>query len=204
MNKLFEINDKTIYDIDTTVLTTSSFNYTNDAIYYINNNCVVITKNRTTTNYDIPEDLYALFHEEELKNKKDLTEFDELKLKILSCLNSNNKVFVFMNVLTYLDNDFKERLIRYLKLGNRRIINYTNEIEETLLLDYLVVIHEEEIIMEGKKEQVLQEEKILKKLGLNLPFVVELSNGLKYYGLVNKTYFNNKELVDDLWKKQIF
>ena len=61
MNKLFEINNTTIYDIDTTILTTSSFNYTNDAIYYINNNCVVITKNRTTTNFDIPEDLYALF-----------------------------------------------------------------------------------------------------------------------------------------------
>lgn len=200
MNKLFEINDTTIYDIDTTILTTSSFNYTNDAIYYINNNCVVITKNRTATNYDIPEDLYALFHEEELKNKKDLTDFDELKLKILSCLNSNNEVFVFMNVLTYLDNDFKERLIRYLKLGNRRIINYTTDIEETLLLDYIVVIHENKVIMEGKKELILQEEKILKKLGFNLPFVVELSNGLKYYGLVNKTYFNNKELVNDLWK----
>ena len=200
MNKLFEINDKIIYDIDTTVLTTSSFNYMNDAIYYINNNCVVITKNRTTINYDIPEDLYALFHEEELKTKKDLTEFDELKLKILSCLNSNNKVFVFMNVLTYLDNDFKERLIRYLKLGNKRIVNYTTDIEETLLLDYIVVIHENKVIMEGKKELVLKEEKILKKLGFNLPFIVELSNGLKYYGLVNKTYFNNKELVDDLWK----
>lgn len=200
MNKLFEIIDTTIYDIGTTILTTSSFNYTNDAIYYINNNCVVITKNRTATNYDIPEDLYALFHEEELKNKKDLTDFDELKLKILSCLNSNNEVFVFMNVLTYLDNDFKERLIRYLKLGNRRIINYTTDIEETLLLDYIVVIHENKVIMEGKKELILQEEKILKKLGFNLPFVVELSNGLKYYGLVNKTYFNNKELVNDLWK----
>ena len=169
-------------------------------LFEINNNCVVITKNRTATNYDIPEDLYALFHEEELKNKKDLTEFDELKLKILSCLNSNNKVFVFMNVLTYLDNDFKERLIRYLKLGNRRIINYTTNIEETLLLDYIVVIHEDKVIMEGKKELVLQEEKILKKLGFNLPFIIELSNGLKYYGLVNKTYFNDKELVDDLWK----
>ena len=200
MKQLYELNNKIIYDIDTTVLTMSNFNYTNDAIYYINNNCVVITKNRTTTNYDIPEDLYALFHEEELRNKKDLTEFDELKLKILSCLNSNNKVFVFMNVLTYLDNDFKERLIRYLKLGNKRIINYTTDIEETLLLDYIVVIHENKVIMEGKKELVLQEEKILKKLGFNLPFVVELSNGLKYYGLVTKTYFNNKELVDDLWK----
>ena len=200
MNKLFEINDTTIYDIDTTILTTSSFNYTNDAIYYINNNCVVITKNRTTTNFDIPEDLYALFSLEELKNKKDLTEFDELKLKILSCLNSNNKIFVFMNVLTYLDSDFKEKVIRYLKLGSKRIINYTTDIEETLLLDYIVVIHENKIIMEGKKELVLQEEKILKKLGFHLPFVVELSNGLKYYGLVTKTYFNNKELVNDLWK----
>ena len=200
MNKLFEINNTTIYDIDTTILTTSSFNYTNDAIYYINNNCVVITKNRTTTNFDIPEDLYALFSLEELKNKKDLTEFDELKLKILSCLNSNNKIFVFMNVLTYLDSDFKEKVIRYLKLGNKRIINYTTDIEETLLLDYIVVIHENKIIMEGKKELVLKEEKILKKLGFHLPFVVELSNGLKYYGLVTKTYFNNKELVNDLWK----
>ena len=200
MNKLFEINDTTIYDIDTTILTTSSFNYTNDAIYYINNNCVVITKNRTTTNFDIPEDLYALFSLEELKNKKDLTEFDELKLKILSCLNSNNKIFVFMNVLTYLDSDFKEKVIRYLKLGSKRIINYTTDIEETLLLDYIVVIHENKIIMEGKKELVLKEEKILKKLGFHLPFVVELSNGLKYYGLVTKTYFNNKELVNDLWK----
>ncbi len=200
MNKLLKINDTTIYDIDTTILTTSSFNYTNDAIYYINNNCVVITKNRTATNFDIPEDLYALFSLEELKNKKDLTEFDELKLKILSCLNSNNEVFVFMNVLTYLDNDFKERLIRYLKLGNRRIINYTTDIEETLLLDYIVVIHENKVIIEGKKELVLKEEKILKKLGFNLPFAVELSNGLKYYGLVTKTYFNNKELVNDLWK----
>lgn len=200
MNKLFEINDTTIYDIDTTILTTSSFNYTNDAIYYINNNCIVITKNRTTTNFDIPEDLYALFSLEELKNKKDLTEFDELKLKILSCLNSNNKIFVFMNVLTYLDSDFKEKVIRYLKLGNKRIINYTTDIEETLLLDYIVVIHENKIIMEGKKELVLKEEKILKKLGFHLPFVVELSNGLKYYGLVTKTYFNNKELVNDLWK----
>ena len=200
MNKLFEINDTTIYDIDTTILTISSFNYTNDAIYYINNNCVVITKNRTTTNFDIPEDLYALFSLEELKNKKDLTEFDELKLKILSCLNSNNKIFVFMNVLTYLDSDFKEKVIRYLKLGSKRIINYTTDIEETLLLDYIVVIHENKIIMEGKKQLVLKEEKILKKLGFHLPFVVELSNGLKYYGLVTKTYFNNKELVNDLWK----
>ena len=200
MNELFNVNNKVIYDINTTILYTSSFNYTDDAIYYLNNNCIVITKDRGMDTFEIPNDIFELFHEEKLIHKKDLTKIDELKLKILASLNTNKTVFVFFDVLTYLDKDFKERLIRYLILNKKRIINYTTNIEETLLLDYLVVLHENKIIMEGKKELVLQEEKILKKLGFNLPFIVELSNGLKYYGVIDKVYFNNEELVNVLWK----
>ena len=200
MNELFNVNNKIIYNINTTILYTSSFNYTDDAIYYLNNNCIVITKDRGMDTFEIPNDIFELFHEEKLIHKKDLTKIDELKLKILASLNTNKTVFVFFDVLTYLDKDFKERLIRYLILNKKRIINYTTNIEETLLLDYLVVLHENKIIMEGKKELVLQEEKILKKLGFNLPFIVELSNGLKYYGVIDKVYFNNEELVNVLWK----
>lgn len=200
MNELFNVNNKIIYNINTTILYTSSFNYTDDAIYYLNNNCVVITKDRGMEAFEIPNDIFELFHEEKLIHKKDLTKIDELKLKILASLNTNKTVFVFFDVLTYLDKEFKERLIRYLILNKKRIINYTTDIEETLLLDYLVVLHENKIIMEGKKGLVLQEEKILKKLGFNLPFIVELSNGLKYYGVIDKVYFNNEELVNVLWK----
>ena len=200
MNELFNVNNKIIYNINTTILYTSSFNYTDDAIYYLNNNCIVITKDRSMETFEISNDIFELFHEEKLIHKKDLTKIDELKLKILASLNTNKTVFVFFDVLTYLDKDFKERLIRYLILNKKRIINYTTDIEETLLLDYLVVLHENKIIMEGKKELVLQEEKILKKLGFNLPFIVELSNGLKYYGVIDKVYFNNEELVNVLWK----
>ena len=200
MNELFNVNNKVIYDINTTILYTSSFNYTDDAIYYLNNNCIVITKDRGMDTFEIPNDIFELFHEEKLIHKKDLTKIDELKLKILASLNTNKTVFVFFDVLTYLDKAFKERLIRYLILNKKRIINYTTDIEETLLLDYLVVLHENKIIMEGKNELVLQEEKILKKLGFNLPFIVELSNGLKYYGVIDKVYFNNEELVNVLWK----
>ena len=199
MNSLFELKSKVILNIDTTILYTSSFNYIEDAIYFINNNCVVITKERSDIPCDIKEEYYSLFNELDLKNKKNLTEFDELKLKILSSLNSKKEVFVFFNVLTYLDNKFKNTLIKYLQAQEKRIINYTTDIEETLLLDYLIILHQNKVIMEGKKELVLQEEKILKKLGYNLPIVVNLSSNLKYYGLVNKTYFNNKELVDELW-----
>lgn len=200
MNELFNVNNKIIYNINTTILYTSSFNYTDDAIYYLNNNCIVITKDRGMDTFEIPNDIFELFHEEKLIHKKDLTKIDELKLKILASLNTNKTVFVFFDILTYLDKDFKERLIRYLILNKKRIINYTTDVEETLLLDYLVVLHENKIIMEGQKELILQEEKILKKLGFNLPFIVELSNGLKYYGVIDKGYFNNEELVNVLWK----
>ena len=71
----------------------------------------------------------------------------------------NSQIFVFFNVLTYLNKDFKEKVMKYLKEHQKRIINYTMEIEETLWLDYLIVIHEEKVIMEGKSKLVLQEEK---------------------------------------------
>lgn len=199
MQELYKLENKTIYDIDTTILYTSGFNYTNDAVSLINSNCVVITKDRRDAN-NIPNDFYGLFQVEELRNKKDLTKIDEIKLNILGNLNSDKKIFVFFNVLTYLDKDFVERIIRFLKLGKKRIINYTTEIEETLMLDYIIVIHDNKVIMEGKKELILREDKILKKLGFKLPLIVELSSGLKLYGLVDKIYFNNKELVDVLWK----
>ena len=199
MAVLFKLDNKTINDIDTTIIYPSSFNYNNDAIYYLNNNCVVITTHRRDY-FDISLELYELFNVEYLRTKKDLTKFDELKLNILGSLNSDKKVYVFFNVLTYLDKEFKEKLIRYLKLANKRIINYTTDIEETLLLEYIIVIHDNLVIMEGTKEQVLNEEKILKKLGFNLPFIIELSRGLKLYGLIDKIYFNNEELVNALWK----
>lgn len=199
MAVLFKLDNKTINDIDTTIIYPSSFNYNNDAIYYLNNNCVVITTDRRDY-FDISLELYELFNVEYLRTKKDLTKFDELKLNILGSLNSDKKVYVFFNVLTYLDKEFKEKLIRYLKLANKRIINYTTDIDETLLLEYIIVIHDNLVIMEGTKEQVLNEEKILKKLGFNLPFIIELSKGLKLYGLIDKIYFNNEELVSALWK----
>ena len=45
-----------------------------------------------------------------------------------------------------------------------------------------------------------KEERLLKKLGLDLPFMVDLSNKLGYYGLVSDTMLNMNEMVNHLWK----
>ncbi|MDE5539572.1 MAG: hypothetical protein K2J20_03720 [Bacilli bacterium] len=200
MNKIFTIGNIDFYDINTTILYTSEYNYKKDAIEFINNRCVVISKDDKSPLDEISESLFELFNCTHLKAKENLTKIDELKITILNNLTSPKKIFVFLNVLTYLDNQFKEKLISYLKEHEKIILNYTSEIEETLLFDYLIIVHDAKVVMEGPTKITLGEEKIIKKLGFNLPFIVELSSGLKYYGLTNKLYYNNESLVNDLWK----
>ena len=50
-----------------------------------------------------------------------------------------------------------------------------------------------------KKKDVVKEETILKRLGYELPFYVDLSIQLKLYGLIDNICYSSEELEDSLW-----
>lgn len=200
MEILFKINNKDIPKINTTLLHTSKGNYNVDMLEFINNNCEVIVKTSRTDINDIPLKILDSYNCLELTKKNELTNTDEIKINILKSLCSEKEVIIFYDILNYIDNKMKDKLIKELVSQNKIIINYTTEIEETLYLDYLIIVHENKVIMEGQTKEVLNEEKIIKKLGFNMPLITELSSGLKYYGVVNKKYYNIESLVEDLWK----
>lgn len=200
MESLFKINGKEISKTDTTILHTSKYNYNVDMIELINKTCEVITKTNKESITDIPLKILDKYNCIELIDKKELTYIDEIKINILKSLSSNKDIIVFYDILNYIDNKTKNEIIKELKENNKQIINYTTEIEESLLLDYLIVVHNNEVIMEGNTKEVLKEEKIIKKLGFKLPLIIELSNGLKYYDVISKTYYSIESLVEDLWK----
>lgn len=200
MEILFKINNKDIPKINTTLLHTSKGNYNVDMLEFINNNCEVIIKTSRTDINDIPLKILDSYNCLELTDKKELTNTDEIKINILKSLCSEKEVIVFYDILNYIDNELKDKLIKELIKQDKTIINYTTEIEETLYLDYLIIVHENKVIMEGQTKEVLNEEKIIKKLGFNMPLITELSSGLKYYGVVNKKYYDIESLVEDLWK----
>lgn len=199
MKKLLEINNKSFLDIDTTVLISSNYNYNSDVLMFLNNSCEVIIRNKTYNLEYIPNNILLDFNCTYLKKKKVLTKIDYIKVNLLNSLISQKKIIVFFNVLDYIDQEFKNKLLKELKKQDKRIINYTSEIEEVTLLDYLIVIKDNKIVMEGTTKNILKEEKILKKLGFNLPFSVELSIGLKYYKLIKELYYDNESLVNELW-----
>ena len=80
------------------------------------------------------------------------------------------------------------------------IINVTNDVEETLESDRIIIIYDKKLICDGKTLSVLNEEKLLKRLGLGIPFIVELNKYFMDYGMIDKYYLTNEKLVGALWK----
>ena len=129
---------------------------------------------------------------------------DSCKLKIekiivKNILNIHSNKIVIDGLLEFLNNSLKMKLIEYLKKHNVLYVNITTNMEETLFSDYLVVLNDSKIAIEGNTLSVLREEKILKKLGFNLPFMVDLSIQLGYYNLVDNIYLDKEKLVSNLW-----
>lgn len=110
-----------------------------------------------------------------------------------------NKRLIFKNSLYGLKKEEKKEIINLLAKQNINFVNVTCDVEESLLSDYIIVYDEDKKVLEGNMESVLRNEKVLKKLGFGVPFVVDLSIQLNYYDVLKKVYFNLDELVGVLW-----
>lgn len=132
-----------------------------------------------------------------------LDESTKAKLSLARIMVSNPKILIIDNILSFLDKDDFYIVNRYLKeyisKGNI-VLNFTNEIEESLLGNKLIINNKEKILISGGTLSVLNEEKIMKRLGFNLPFIVQLSKYFKDYNLIDNYILDYRKLVDTLWK----
>lgn len=124
-------------------------------------------------------------------------------IKILSSLLCEPKILVLDNVLCELDREDKEKiinvLINFVKEGNS-VINFTSDVEDTLYGNYIILNDKTRVIATGRTMQILNEEKLMNKLGLSLPFIVNLNKQLMYYELIDDYIIDEKKLVDKIWK----
>ena len=110
-----------------------------------------------------------------------------------------SKQLVFNETLYNLKKFERRSIYELLRKQNIRYINITSNIEDAIYCDYIIVFDNENIVVEGLRDGVLKEEKLLKRLGFGLPFVVDLSTQLKAYGVINKEYYDVDSLAGDLW-----
>lgn len=125
---------------------------------------------------------------------------DQIFIKIIALICNIKEAVIFDDVLTFLNNNQKYLVLKYMKENNIVFYNFTSDIDEILFAKYLIVLSSEGVLIEGSTKSVIKEEKLIKHNGFSLPFVVELSLRLKDYGILEKEYYSLEKLVNDLWK----
>lgn len=132
-----------------------------------------------------------------LSNKKNLG----YKYALLSKVLTHPDYFFCEDLHNILTNYERRLFFQYLKHFNILIFYVTNEVNDTVYFDYLVVLKNNRVAMEGNTLDILKEEKLMKLLGFSLPFYVNMSIQLGYYGVIRDVCLTKEELGDKLWKK---
>lgn len=124
----------------------------------------------------------------------------KILVKILSLLIIKPKIFGIDNLINYLDKSDRKILIDYVKKNNIVLLNITNSGEDLLISDKIILLNDKKSIFNGTRLELLNGNTILPYLGIELPFVAELSQNLVLYGIIDKVYLDEKKLVDKIWK----
>lgn len=122
--------------------------------------------------------------------------FDAIKMQVEVFL---SKRIVFNEIWYYLSKEEKSELLEILKRRNVSFVNITSNVEDVIYSDYVIIYDDDKKILEGNKEMVLRNEKLLKRLGYGVPFVVDLSIQLNYYDIFDTVYYDMDKLTEALW-----
>lgn len=151
-------------------------------------------------------EISSLFKMNKLLDKKtsDLTNSEKQTLLIAIALLHNPKILLLDNAFSMMDRNTKNVVMNSLKTYQQEnkttIIQATTNLEETLTSDYLYIMNDGDIILEGEPLTVLKEDTLINRLGLSLPFMVDLSLKLEFYELLNEIEIDVDRMVNTLWK----
>ena len=135
------------------------------------------------------------------KNIDDLSENDKSKLLIILALIHEPKLLVLDDAFYNMDKQTQEFMLLKLKDLNKdglTVLNITSNLNTIYDSGKIYVMDNFKIIAEGDLTDILKKSN-LTKLGLELPYIIDLSLKLISYGLIDKIYFDIYELEKELW-----
>lgn len=106
------------------------------------------------------------------------------------------KVLLIDNAFSYLD-DEREKIVREVKRLNKKntVINITNNTNECVYGSDVIILGD---FKKYKVNEMCEDDFI--SCGLEVPFMISLSERLKFYEVISNNYLDMERLVNDLWE----
>lgn len=145
------------------------------------------------------------FEIENLLNKKitSLSKSEKNKLLIILALIHEPKVLILDDIfydMTLGEQEFMLEKLKELNHDGLTILNITSKLDTIYNSNLVYVLNNFKIESSGTKEEILNDDSNLSSIGLEIPFIIDLSLKLKLYDLIDKIYFDINKLEEDLWK----
>lgn len=134
------------------------------------------------------------------KKIKDLTIDQKQMIPLIEAIILKPAIIIFNSTQGQVNNFYKMKILNELKKIESTIIHVTNDIEDIFFGDEVVVINNGKLIIQDKVISILKNTDVFEKNKLEKPFILELSERLNFYNLINKTYYKKDELVNAIWK----
>ena len=138
------------------------------------------------------------------KNPYTLSGGEKQKLLLGCALMLEPRIIIVDDAFMMIDINERKKIFEVLKdYCNRKrvtVVSFTCGLDESLYSDRLIVLNKGKIIVDGPFPYVYEQENVMRKIGIEVPFEVELSQKLKLYNLTDKLHMDMKGLVDELWK----
>jgi len=137
------------------------------------------------------------------KSPNELSGGEKAKVALAMSLIHSPKILILDESLSVIDEvDRKYMLETLYKLHKEglTIINVVHDLRETYYSDRLIIINNGSIMLDGHPLKVMEYDKILNRLGIEIPFEIELSIKLKLYGLIDELLPDTLGIVDTLWQ----
>lgn len=137
------------------------------------------------------------------KDTNDLSEEEIIRVQLSLATIIPPKILLLDDLNNYFDKKDLLEIVDALKTltltESLTVIMATANLDCTINTDYLYVIDNSEIVLEGEPLTILEKDNILNKAGLELPFMMDLAVKLRDYDLIKEIELDMDRMVDKLW-----
>lgn len=138
------------------------------------------------------------------KDIKTLNSREITLTQIAIALINKPKLLLIDSLDIYFNLEDQKTIINFLKdyisTYGLTVVITTTDLEISLETDYLYIIDKGDLVLSGAPQEVLQKDNVINKIGLNIPFMIDLSVKLRDYELIKYIETDYDRMIEALWK----
>ena len=136
------------------------------------------------------------------KNINEIGSSEKRLIQIITSIIHKPKLIIIDDLLDDLDFRYKKILLDYLKKESEEscILILTSKSDYLEFADNIFILDSGRVDNTFSFKELINEEKLLNRNNIKIPFIIDMNNKLKFYDILNKDCNTIDEMVNMIWK----